>query len=96
MALELLKAKGDNEELGMHWSDTSIRYPALKTKFVSGLDKQRALAQDLVSITAWFELFRTTLSKYNIYINDVYNIDEKGALMARLRPLFQGKKRSSK
>jgi len=45
MAMELLQCKGDTKELGIHWTSYFLqRYPALKTKFVSGLDKERALA----------------------------------------------------
>jgi hypothetical protein len=47
MAIELLVAKGDTKDLGVHWTDQFLyRHPDLKTKFVSGLDKERAKAQD--------------------------------------------------
>jgi hypothetical protein len=47
MATELLMAKGDTRDLGVHWTDHSLRrYPELKSKFVAGLDKERGEAQD--------------------------------------------------
>ena len=82
MAIELLKAKGDNKELGIHWTDAFLqRYPILKSKFISGLDKEPALAQDPSIVKAWFQLFEHTVSKYNIHLNDIYNMDEKGIIM---------------
>jgi DDE superfamily endonuclease len=40
MAQELLEAKGDTKELGLHWTEQFLsRYPSLKSKFVRGLDK---------------------------------------------------------
>jgi len=47
MAIELLAAKGDTEDLGVHWTEQYIdRHPQLKSKFVSALDKEHAEAQD--------------------------------------------------
>ena len=58
MATELLVEKGDTKELGVHWAEQYIKwYPILKTKFVSGLDKSCAKAQDPVFINHWFELY---------------------------------------
>src|ERR1700722_176770 len=54
MAIELLKAKGDNKELGIHWTDAFLElYSILKSNFISGLDKERALAQDPSIVKAW-------------------------------------------
>ena len=47
MAIELLVAKGDTEDLGVHWTEQYIdRHLQLKSKFVSTLDKKCAEAQD--------------------------------------------------
>jgi hypothetical protein len=52
MAIELLRAKGDMEELGIHWTRSFLsRHPDLKKKFVVGLDKERSLAQNPDIIT---------------------------------------------
>jgi hypothetical protein len=40
MASELLLAKNDRKELGLHWHDYFLsRYPALRKRFVKGLEK---------------------------------------------------------
>jgi len=45
IAIELLMDKGDTRDLSVHWTDQFFhRYPDLKTKFVAGLDKERAEA----------------------------------------------------
>ena len=47
MAIELLAAKSDTEDLGVHWTEQYIhQHPQLKSKFVTALDKERAEAQD--------------------------------------------------
>jgi len=83
MATELLLEKGDTKELGIHWTEQYLkRYPVLKTKFVAGLDKARAKAQDPTIIKHWFELYRTIRLKYNITNDEnVSNMDEKGVLL---------------
>jgi len=45
MAIEILKAKGDNEDLGIHWTESFLkRHPTLRAQFVNPLDKERVLA----------------------------------------------------
>jgi hypothetical protein len=86
MATELLWAKGDMEDLGVYWSDAFLlRHLELKLLFVARLDKERALAENPEVITAWFKLFFDTIAKHNIYIDDVYNIDEKRFLMGVIK-----------
>jgi hypothetical protein len=54
----------------------------LKTKFVTGLNKARAKAQDPATITYWFELYKPIILRYNISNDEnVHNIDKKGALL---------------
>src|SRR5256885_27154 len=82
MAIELLNDKGDTEDLGVHWTEQFLdRHPQLKSKFVSGLDKERAEAQDPDIFRHWFELYRTTVQKYNVKPRNRYNMDEKGVMM---------------
>jgi hypothetical protein len=41
MAIEALVDKGDIADLGIYWTDHFLRrHPDLKSKFVSGLDKE--------------------------------------------------------
>jgi hypothetical protein len=82
MATELLVAKGDTADLGVHWTDQFLsRYPELKTKFVTGLDKERAEAEDLDIFKDWFKLYKETVWKYNVKPRNRYNINEKGIMM---------------
>jgi hypothetical protein len=47
MAIKLLVDKGNTADLGVHWTEQFLsRYPELKAKFIAGLDKERAEAQD--------------------------------------------------
>src|SRR5450432_4507289 len=85
MATELLHAKGSKEELGIHWTDRFFaRHPELEAKFYGGLDRQRALALDPDILTAWFNLYKENITKYNINQCNIYNMDEKGILMGLL------------
>ena len=82
MVIELLVNKGDTEDLGIHWTEQYLdRHPQLKTKFMSGLDKERAEAQDPDIFQHWFELYKTTTQNYNIKPLNRYNMDEKGVMM---------------
>ena len=86
IAIDLLRAKGDIEELGIYWTRSFLlRYPELKKKFVVGLDKERSLAQNPDIITNWFQLFRDIVKEYDINSNDIYNIDEKGILIGVIK-----------
>jgi hypothetical protein len=53
----------------------------LKSKFVAGLDKERAEAQDPDIFKDWYELYKTTCQKYRIKQRNRYNMDEKGVMM---------------
>jgi hypothetical protein len=67
MATELLVAKGDTVDLGVHWTDQFLRWhPKLRTKFVTELDKERAKAEDPDIFKDWFELYKATVQKYSV------------------------------
>jgi hypothetical protein len=67
MAIELLEDKGDTKHLGNHWIDAFLcRHPDIKTNFVTRLDKSQLEAQDLEIFSNWFDLYWTTIFKYNI------------------------------
>src|SRR5450432_953245 len=86
MAIELLRAKGDMEELGIHWTTSFLsQHPDLKKKFVVGLDKERSLAQNPDIISNWFQLFHDVVKEYDIDSNDIYNMDEKGIMMGVIK-----------
>jgi hypothetical protein len=85
MASDLLHAKGllDNDkEVGEHWTDLFLQqHPELKTKFVTGLDKERRLAEDPVIITDCFQLYSDTVGKYKVHKENIHNMDEKGMML---------------
>jgi hypothetical protein len=79
MAEELLVAKGDTESLGLNWPSYFIkRHPDLKSMFTTPQDKNRYFS-DIIS--HFFELYSETVAKYKIQPEDIYNMDEKGAMM---------------
>ena len=81
MAIELLMEKGDTADLGIHWTTQFLhRYSQLRTKFVTGLDKQQAAAQDPDIFAHWFKLYKVTVQKYNIKPQNQYNINKKSIL----------------
>jgi hypothetical protein len=82
MATNLLVEKGDMADLGVHWTDQFLsRHPELKSKFVAGLDKERAKAQDPDIFRDWFKLYKTTVEKYRIKQQNRHNMDEKGVML---------------
>ena len=86
MAIELLVAEGDTEDLGVHWTEQYIdRHLQLKSKFVSTLDKKCAEAQDYDIFYYQFELYKTTVEKYSIQLHNRYNMDEKSIMMGLIR-----------
>jgi hypothetical protein len=50
-------------------------------KFVTRLDKERANVEDSAIVADWFKLFEYTITTYNIYINNIYNINKKGCII---------------
>jgi hypothetical protein len=53
--------------------------------FTRPRDKQRFLATDYEILKRFFKLYRATVDKYGIYKDDIYNIDEKGAVIRKIR-----------
>jgi hypothetical protein len=82
MAEELLVTKGDTERLGKNWVGSFLnRHPDLKSMFVNPQDKNRWFSEDYDTISHFFKLYSETFAEYNIQPEDIYNIDEKGAMM---------------
>jgi sarcosine oxidase delta subunit len=81
MTRELLQAKGDTKEFGVHWTEQFLRcHPTLKSKLVPGLDKDCVADEDPATLKAWFERVEYHI-KANAVEEDVYNVDEKGIMM---------------
>jgi hypothetical protein len=47
-------------------------------------DYQRAKCEDLIIIRNWFMFVANIIAKYNIRLNDIYNVDETGFLMGMI------------
>ena len=81
LAKNLLQAKGDIADLGIHWHLGFLqRHPDLKSTFSRKLDQSRYLAGSLETIEHWFQLYNTTIEKNGIATGDIYNMDEKGIM----------------
>jgi hypothetical protein len=81
MANRLLAVRAGGQ-VGILWPSNFVkRSPELKTRFNRKYDYQRALTEDPKIIQQWFERVQTTVAKYGIQENDIYNFDETGFMM---------------
>jgi hypothetical protein len=84
MADKLLAARSAGQ-VGVHWPRNFVkRTDSLTTRFNRAYDRQRALCEDPVLITSWFQLVEQTKAKYGICDEDVYNFDEAGFMMGKI------------
>jgi hypothetical protein len=57
MASDLLTSRGFIRTLGLNWAQKFLsRHPNLKQRFVTGLDKERAFAENIPTMEEWFEI----------------------------------------
>lgn len=85
MAMELLRAAGETEELGVNWVQRFLfRHSHLVSVFSQALNKERAVMHDEEVIRNWFQLVSNTLKEYDIDLEDTYNMDEKGFALGLL------------
>ena len=85
MAMELLRAAGETEELGVNWTQRFLfRHPHLVSVFSQALDKERAAMHDEEVIRNWFQLVSNIMKEYDIELEDTYNMDEKGFALGLL------------
>lgn len=81
MANRLLHAR-NMQPVGKHWATNFIkRHIELKTHYSRKYDYQRAKCEDPAIINKWFTLVRSTIAKYGILEDDIYNFDETGFMM---------------
>ncbi len=79
MVEDMLVRKGDTEPLGVNWIQKFLRHhPDIKSIYIPPLDKERSLAQDPEILSGWYSLFQSFKDEYNVQIEDIYNMDEKG------------------
>jgi DDE superfamily endonuclease. len=82
MACELLQAKDDTKELGIHWTEQFLKHHLiLKLKFVIRLEKDHVAAEDSDIIKAWFELVNYHVMKNAVEKEDIHNMNKKGVMM---------------
>jgi len=92
IAAELLVKKGDDKPVGINWPQKFLkRHPQIKTAYVSSLDKERAMTQNLDILADWFNLFQSLKEEHEIEIEDIYNMNEKKFMqevIAKLRVMI--------
>ena len=82
MACELLQAKDDTKELEIHWTEQFLkRHPILKSKYITGLEKDCVAAEDPDIIKIWFELVNYHITKNVVQKKDIHNMNEKDVMM---------------
>jgi hypothetical protein len=75
----ILLQKRNGGQVGQNWATTFIkRHEGLKTKWQKGYDYKRALCECPKLIGEWFERVQTTIAKYGLLEEDIYNFDEAG------------------
>lgn len=76
------KAIQVTKALEVHWTDQFLnRHPSLKSRFVSGLEKDRVAAEDPAIAKHWFELVKQQITDNAVEMQDIFNMDEKGIMM---------------
>ncbi|RFN55665.1 tigger transposable element-derived protein 6 [Fusarium flagelliforme] len=84
MANRLL-ADHDAPQVGKRWASNFVkRQPELKTRFQRRYDYQRAKCEDLTIIHNWFRLVQSTIAKYGIRSDGIWNFDETGFMMGMI------------
>ena len=68
--------------VGKNWASNFVRRtPEIDSKYNRKYDYQRAKCEDPKLISEWFERIRSTIEKYGIATEDIYNFDESGFMM---------------
>ncbi len=78
MAMKLLRAAEETEELRINWTQRFLfRHSHLISVFSQALNKERATMHDEEVIRNWFQLILNIMKKYDIELKDTYNMNEK-------------------
>lgn len=81
LAFKFLKDKGDTRKLGANWYKNFIaRNPEITLKRARAISDYRRDDSNFQIVTEWFDLFKITVSKYDIAEGDIYNMDNKGIM----------------
>lgn len=54
------------------------RHPNLRTRFSRSYGYRRAQCEDIRLISTWFNFVQSTVAKYGVLNDDIYNFDETG------------------
>ena len=78
MIMKLLRNDGQPDDMRLNWSQKFLhRHSKLISVFNNTLNKERAAMHDENVIKRWFQLFQNTVQKYDIQLQDTYNMNEK-------------------
>ena len=81
MKLRALRIE-DPEPIELHWVSRFLnRHSDYKSKFPRHLDQKRHWNTEPKIFENWFNLYQKIMKKFEIVIDDVYNMNEKGHLM---------------
>jgi hypothetical protein len=79
LLLEKRSDSNSNSQVGKCWVINFVqRHQALQTRYNRKYNYQRAKCEDPKVIRDWFHLIETTIAKYGIQEDDIYNFDETG------------------
>ena len=68
--------------VGKNWLTHFVKcHKELMSKYLCKYDYQQAKCEDPEVINKWFDLVQTTIAKYGIAVEDIYNFDEFGFQM---------------
>ena len=68
--------------IGINWARKFVnRHETIKSKYGCKYDYERMQCEDPEVLNAWFKRVQTTIEKYGILTEDIYNFDETGFQM---------------
>ena len=86
MAQELLQAKRDYKELGKNWVLGFLGcHSTLQAKYSRTFDQNWFLVQNQDIIQDWFNLYQSIKVEYDIFDENIYNIDKNRYIMGIAR-----------
>lgn len=67
------------QDVGTSWPRRYlVRHPELQTKMTTSLEACRAKALNETSVNAYFDLLQSVIRGYNVKVENIWNMDEKG------------------
>ena len=82
MPVDSYRAKGDDKPVGINWHlGFYERHTSIKSTYTRPMEKARVANKDADSYIKWFQLYETTVAKWNIFPTDTHNMDESGCAL---------------